>query len=74
MNKVFEYYVILFNNNLTYLSETGYPIEDISQAQQYTNLTVVKQEIENLDDKYKECAVIYKVTEIREYKVEKEGK
>lgn len=74
MNKVFEYYVILFNNNLTYLLETGYPTEDISHAQQYTNLTAAKQEIENLDDEYKECAVIYKVTEIREYKVEKEGK
>ena len=74
MNKVFEYYVILFNNNLTYLSETGYSTEDISQAQQYTNLTVANQDIENLDDEYKECAVIYKVTEIREYKVKKEGK
>ena len=74
MNKEFEFYVILFNNNLTYLSETGYTTEDISQAQRYTNLVVAKQEIENLDDEYKECAVIYKVTEIREYKVEKEGK
>lgn len=74
MEKKYEYYVILFNNNLTYLSETGYPTEDISQAQQYTNLTVAKQEIDNFDDEYKECAVIYKVTEIRVYKVEKEGK
>lgn len=74
MNKVFEYYVILFNNNLTYLSETGYPTEDVSQAQQYTNLTVAKQDIENLDDEYKKCATIYKVKEIREYEVEKEGK
>lgn len=74
MEKKYEFYVILFNNNLTYLSETGYPTEDISQAQQYTNLTVAKQEVENLDDEYKECAVIYKVTETRTYEVEKEGK
>ena len=74
MSKEFEYYVILFNDNLTYYTDDGYPSHDISQAQQYTNLTVAKQDIDNLDDEYKECAVIYKVTEIREYKVEKEGK
>lgn len=71
MDKKYEYYVILFNNNLTYYTEDGYPSQDINQEVQYTNLNVAKQDIEDLDDEYKECAVIYKVIEQREYKLEK---
>lgn len=74
MSKEFEYYVILFNNNLTYLTDDGYPSANINHARQYTNLTVAKQEVEDLDGDYKEYAVIYKVTETRTYEVEKEGK
>ena len=71
MSKNYEYYVILFDDDLTYYTNDGYPSQDISQAIQYTNLTVAQQDIDDLDDDYKKCAVIYKVTEIREYKLEK---
>lgn len=71
MSKKFEYYVIFFNDDMTFYTDDGYPSQDVSQAIQYTNLTVIKQDIENLDDDYKEHAVIYKVKEQREYTFEK---
>ena len=71
MSKEYEYYVILFNDNLTYYTDDGYPSQEVNQAIQYTNLNVAKQDIENLDDEYKKCATIYKVKEQREYIFEK---
>lgn len=71
MSEQEEYYVILFSNDLTYMTEDGYPCSKISTAVKYYNLDNIKAEIESLDDEYKENATIYKVKQLTEYKVEK---
>lgn len=67
-----KYYVILFTDNLTFLTDDGYPSQDVTKADKYTSLNTIKQQLENLDD-YKQQAKIYEVEEQIEYTFRKLG-
>lgn len=73
MSEKNKYYVILFTDNLTFLTDDGYPSQDVTKADKYTSFNTIKQQLENLDDDYKQQAKIYEVEEQIEYTFRKLG-